>query len=117
MKQEQLEQQEEQQSAEDALTLSRRLPFTFAKRNGVVVEGISDIDAKVSYKHGVSVGVVAEIRRFLGVPIRFTEVNDTEFDRRLTLAYESDSSEAMQMVEGLGDELDLASLADSCLLY
>ncbi len=109
-----LEQQEEQQqTAEDTSGANIRLPFTFAKRNGVVVEGVSDIDAKVSYKHGVSVGVVAEVRRFLGVPIRFTEVNDTEFDRRLTLAYENDSSEAMQMVEGLGDELDLASLAES----
>ena len=29
------------------------------------------------------------------------------------LAYQSDSSETMEMVEGLGDEMDLASLADS----
>ncbi|PCJ46871.1 MAG: type II secretion system protein GspE [Moraxellaceae bacterium] len=105
--------QESQDPAVEASGTIQRLPFTFAKRNGLVVEGVSGVDAKVSYKSGVSMAVVAEVRRFLGVPIRFCEVDETEFDRRLTLAYESDSSEAMQMVEGLGDELDLASLADS----
>lgn len=104
---------EEEQQANESPVSGKRLPFAFAKRNGVVIEGVDDIEAKVCYRHGVSVGVVAEVRRFLGVPIRFSEVDDTEFNRRLTLAYENDSSEAMQMVEGLGDELDLASLADS----
>ncbi|OUS25805.1 type II secretion system protein GspE [Gammaproteobacteria bacterium 45_16_T64] len=104
---------EEEQKTAEVSGVGLRLPFTFAKRNGVVIEGVSNAEAKVCYRHGVSVGVVAEVRRFLGVPIRFTEVDDTEFNRRLTLAYENDSSEAMQMVEGLGDELDLASLADS----
>jgi len=105
--------QEQQEVVTESSSPFKRLPFTFAKRNGVVIEGVNGIEAKVSYKQGVSVDVVAEVRRFLGVPIRFTEVDETEFNRRLTLAYENDSSEAMQMVEGLGDELDLASLADS----
>ncbi|MCG8314469.1 MAG: type II secretion system ATPase GspE [Pseudomonadales bacterium] len=92
---------------------NKRLPFAFAKRNGVVIENINAQEARVAYKHGLKPVVIAELRRFIGMPITFSEVDDGEFDRRLTLAYENDSSEAMQMVEGLGDELDLASLADS----
>lgn len=91
----------------------RRLPFSFAKRFGVVIEQIGEIDAMVAYKPGISPSTIVEIRRFLGMPIQFNEVNDTEFERRLSKAYENNSNEAMQMVEGLGDELDLASLADS----
>ena len=91
----------------------KRLPFSFAKRHGVVIEEIGDVDAMVAYKVGVAPATIVEVRRFLGMPIQFNEVNDSEFERRLSKAYENNSSEAMQMVEGLGDELDLASLADS----
>lgn len=92
---------------------TRRLPFAFAKRNGVVIEDINDQEARVAYKPGLKPVVIAELRRVIGMPITFSEVDESEFDRRLAVAYENDSSEAMQMVEGLGDELDLASLADS----
>ncbi len=91
----------------------KRLPFSFAKRQGVVIEEIGEVDAMVAYKHGISPSAIVEVRRFLGMPIQFNEVNDAEFERRLSKAYENNSSEAMQMVEGLGDDMDLASLADS----
>ncbi|HVL00248.1 MAG TPA: type II secretion system ATPase GspE [Dongiaceae bacterium] len=91
----------------------KRLPFSFAKRHGVVVEQIGEVDAMVAYKTGIAPGTIVEIRRYLGMPIQFNEVNDAEFERRLSKAYENNSNEAMQMVEGLGDELDLASLANS----
>ena len=91
----------------------KRLPFSFAKRHGVVIEQIGDVDAMVAYKPGMSPATIVEIRRYLGMPIQFNEVNEAEFERRLAKAYENNSNEAMQMVEGLGDELDLASLANS----
>lgn len=91
----------------------KRLPFSFAKRHGVVIEQIGEVDAMVAYKPGIAPATIVEIRRYLGMPIQFNEVNETEFERRLSKAYENNSNEAMQMVEGLGDELDLASLADS----
>lgn len=92
---------------------NKRLPFSFAKRHGVVVEDIGQVDAMVAFKSGISAQVIAEVRRFLGMPIQFTEVGEADFEKRLAMAYQNDSSAAMQMVEGLGDELDLASLADS----
>jgi general secretion pathway protein E len=91
----------------------RRLPFSFAKRFGVVIEDVGQVDAMVAYKHGITPQTIAEVRRFLGVPIQFSEVSEGDFEKRLAQAYQNDSSAAMQMVEGLGDELDLASLADS----
>ncbi len=92
---------------------TKRLPFAFAKRHGVVIREITPDEVQVAYKHGVDLKVIAELRRFIGMPITFSEVDAGEFDQHLTVAYQNDSSEAMQMVEGLGDEMDLASLADS----
>lgn len=91
----------------------KRLPFAFAKRNGVVIQEISTDDVQVAFKTGMRPHVIAELRRYIGMPITFSEVDEVEFDRRLNSAYQNDSSEAMQMVEGLGDDMDLASLADS----
>lgn len=93
-------------------SLNTRLPFGFAKRFGVLVEGKQDA-LRVLHKDGVQAAAMMEVQRFLGTTFRLEAVSNEEFDRRLGLAYQSDSSEAMEMVEGLGDEMDLASLAES----
>lgn len=92
--------------------LGTRLPFGFAKRYGVLVEGTQE-NLLVLHKEGLEAAVVMEIQRFLAAPFNLQAINDDEFNRRLGLAYQSDSSDAMEMVEGLGDDMDLASLADS----
>lgn len=99
-------------SAVAATGLATRLPFGFAKRFGVLVEGKPDA-LRVIYREPLNPTAVVEVQRFLSMPFRLEAVTDDEFERRLGLAYQSDSSEAMEMVEGLGDEMDLASLADS----
>ncbi|MAK89883.1 MAG: type II secretion system protein GspE [Oceanospirillaceae bacterium] len=93
-------------------SLATRLPFGFAKRFGVLVEGKDD-QITVYHKDGLQTAVILEIQRYLARPFRFEAVTPEEFERRLGLAYQSDSSETMEMVEGLGDDMDLASLADS----
>lgn len=88
------------------------LPFSFAKRCGAYV--IENGKALTLYhKEAVHMSVVAEIQRHLGRPFACVAVPDENFESSMTKAYESRSTEAMQMVEDLGDEMDLASLADS----
>jgi general secretion pathway protein E len=91
----------------------KRLPFSFAKRHGVLVKAITDQGAIIQYLPGVRSEILAEVQRHLRLPVAFQVIDKTDFDRTLTRAYQSDSSEAMQMVEGIGDDMDLASLADS----
>ena len=102
----------EEGQEEDSLSM-HRLPFGFAKRYGVVVASSGQLPAKIVYREGLTPRTLAEVRRYLGVPITCEKVAADTFDATLGAAYDSDSTEAMQMVEGLGDELDLASLADS----
>ena len=88
------------------------LPFPFAKRfEGFVLE---QSGRKVLY-HTPTIGAaaVAEIQRFLQSSFECKMVPEDEFEQALAQAYESRNNEAMQMVEDLGDEMDLASLADS----
>ncbi len=91
----------------------RRLPFGFAKRFGVLVIPGTEDPVQVLYREGVLPKALFETRRIVAAPLRFEKTNAADFDARLAKAYENDSGEAMQMVEGLGDDMDLASLADS----
>lgn len=95
-----------------ATSLQTRLPFGFAKRFGVVVEGRAD-QLVLLHKEGLHATILMEVQRYLTQPFRMELVGNDEFERRLGLAYQSDSSETMGMVEGLGDDMDLASLANS----
>jgi general secretion pathway protein E len=54
---------------------------------------------------------VAEVRRYLGMPLKLERVESEAFDALLRQTYESGSNSAMQMVEGFDDTTDLAHLA------
>ncbi len=90
-----------------------RLPFSFAKRHGVLLlPGDRGSQQEVLYKSGFGLGVLAEVRRFAGSAFNCREVDTVTFDQYLSTAYHNDSGEAMQMIEGLGDDMDLSSLAE-----
>ncbi len=91
------------------------LPFAFARRFGVVITdmllGADQVD--VACKTHPSLTTLAEIKRYAGRRLKLRMVGEEEFDEILAVTYARDASEARQMVEDMGDELDLASLADS----
>ena len=85
-----------------------QLPFAFAKRHGVLVEHTPN-GPHVVYRSGALPQSLAEVRRFVGAPLRYTAVDSAAFDARLQAAYESGA--AMTMVEGLDDDTDLFAVA------
>ena len=87
-----------------------RLPFTFARRHGVVVLGIDSGVANCAYRAPASPVALAETRRFLRLPVKLTAVDSDAFDQLLRKTYESGNGEAMQQI-GLDDTTDLAHLA------
>lgn len=89
-----------------------RLPFSFAKKQGAVI--VQDgSQQKIIYRPGLTSLAFAELNRVTRGRLDFELASEREFDEHLNLAYQNDSAEAMQMVEGLGDDMDLASLANS----
>ncbi len=102
-------------ASDPAANAVQRLPFAFAKRFGVcVIEASGERgQAVAACKNRPTLATLAEIKRFIGRPVQIRLVAETEFEELLTNTYARDASEAKQMVEDMGDELDLASLADS----
>ncbi|AJE17197.1 type II secretion system ATPase GspE [Stutzerimonas balearica] len=89
----------------------RRLPFAFARRHGVIVLDRED-PPRLGLRQGAALTAVQEAQRVLGRRLPVTWLAPEAFDQALGAAYQHDSSAAMLMVEGIGNDLDLHSLAD-----
>lgn len=91
-------------------TVLRRLPFSFAKRHGVVV--LAEVDPPcLGHRPAVDLVALAEAQRFVGVRMPLRELSAEAFEQALGKAYQHDSA-SMQLAEDLGGSLDLAALAD-----
>ena len=91
-----------------------RLPFTFAKRQGIVFKVMQEEETSITaiIKNDTSVQAISEARRFSNHPLKFKEVSDDDFEFTLGQVYQNNSGEAMAGMEDIGDDLDLFKLAD-----
>ncbi len=92
---------------------SRRPGFSFAKRHGVLVSELLEDHASVMLRPDVDPQALIEVRRKVGCPLRLQEISTEQFDALLASSYEQGSNEAMQMMEDLGDDLDLFTIAQA----
>ena len=89
----------------------RALPFSFAKRHGVLLRQTGESQCEAVYRNGATALSLAEVRRFAGVPLKLSRVSTELFDTLLQEAYEKDSANASQMVDGLDEDFDLTQVA------
>jgi general secretion pathway protein E len=89
----------------------KMLPFSFAKRHGVLIQELGQTEGKAVYRTGASPMSIAEARRFAGVPLKMSRVSAEVFDTLLQASYGQDSTKASQMVDGLDEEFDLTQVA------
>jgi general secretion pathway protein E len=88
----------------------RRPSFAFAKRHGVLVRSGAHGVAECVVRAGASAASVAEVRRFVGQPLRMHRVTEAAFDDLLREAYEA-GSDAITAAGGFEETTDLAFLA------
>jgi len=99
------------EALENTGAFERALPFSFAKRHGILIRKIGMDSADAVYRPGVSPQSIAEVRRFAGVPLDLSRVSVETFDALLQESYEQGNQKAMQMVGGLDDDMDLSQVA------
>ena len=109
-----LEQHKEPKEQESSAVTAtpRHFTYAFAKRHGVILDSVGNGQAHILHRPGLRLASLAETRRLLSMPLACDEVSAEVFNTQLARAYQTGSSESMQMVEGLGENMDLASLAD-----
>ena len=88
-----------------------RPSFGFARRNGATLVAWHDGHAEVACREGVKPEALAELRRYLGAPMRLTRHSVAEFEQLLRRLYEQ-GDDARGVVSDMDESLDLKSLAD-----
>lgn len=89
-----------------------RLPFGFAKRNGVIAIA-SESGEELLVRKNAPLRAILEARRYLERSLPLREVGDEIFDSALQATYETQSDQAMEMMEGLEEDMDLNRVADA----
>jgi len=91
----------------------KRLPFAYAKRQGVLVTDIENGRAKAVCRPNVTSLALAEVRRYMGLPLQVEIIAPDKFDGMLQRSYEYGTSQTMQMIGDMGEEMDLSSIAQA----
>ena len=88
-----------------------QLSFGFSKRHRVLLDN-AVTPAIVYHTADTELSAFSEVRRFLSLPFSTSEVENDKFEQLLTDAFQRDTSAAKQLMEDIGNESDLFSLAE-----
>jgi general secretion pathway protein E len=99
----------------EPLNSSLTLPFGFAKRHSVLIEKTTENGYLLHCLPTVTADILIEVRRVIKAPYSTVYHSAQAFEQLLTEAYQRDSSEAKQLMEDIGNEVDLYSLADEII--
>lgn len=101
---------EAQPSLEFAELVPGKLPFSFATAHRVVIDPRAA--HRVFHDGALSVDVLLELRRRIGKELEFQKLAAADFQAQLSLAYQRDNSEAVQMAADISSDVDLSRLAE-----
>ncbi len=92
-------------------TLLARVPYSFARRHGLLPTGEADGKLEVAMREGADPKALIELRRFLARPFAVRRVDGPAFDRLLSDLYPSGTEAAADAAGSLGFNDDLGHLA------
>ncbi len=95
-----------------ATDILRKPPYAFAKRHGVLIGDEVNGHLTLLHRGQPKPTTLLELRRFLRRPLTLQPVTDEAFDSLLSQHYETGNG-AAAMMDDLGEDLDLASVADA----
>jgi len=93
----------------DSKGASKRLLFSYAKRNHVLVR--ATVPPEIVYTKQTDPWVLIEVRRGLPEPAILRLVTAEEFNSLLVANYEAAAGQAQQMAADIGEDMDLQSMA------
>lgn len=95
-----------------ATSSARVLSYSYAKRHGVIVTDVTPASIEVACRQEGNNVPLLELRRHFKRPLVLKTINFDEFDNLLQENYgTSSSTDAIDMMEGIDEEMDLSSIA------
>ena len=96
----------------EAMTHRVELSFAFARKFNLFLSTDEEGQAWVYVKGQPSLTALMEIRRRVEQPLKIEQLKDSIFESRLELHYQKDSSAARQLMNDIGNDEELHSLAE-----
>ncbi len=90
-----------------AQAIDEQLPYAFARRHGLVVVTDDKGESHLLHKPGVPLTIFSEVRRLIGRSMPFRQVDQETLERQLSQIYEAGSKHSSQIMETMGDDIDL----------
>ena len=89
---------------------SSPLPYAFARKHGVLLQGVEDGTARVLLREDADAVALAEVRRETGLRLAITRVSVREFEHHLAEAYSNSDSTAAEVLADVGQDVDIRQL-------
>ncbi len=90
---------------------SSQLPYNYARRHGVLIKHQASSHTEIIHKQSINPIILSELRRYTRKPLKLESVNKEQFEKILNETFEGGSNQAVQVMEDLGDDLDLNLVA------
>ena len=102
-------------SEDEIVNIDKKLPYSFAKKNKILIRSITNNHAEVYYQGKLNAEIIAETRRFSGIPLKIKETSNDEFNKLLREIYEHSNATSNQIAEDINDNEDLLSVVNDLL--
>lgn len=86
------------------------IPYSFAVDKGVLLSGINVAGAEVWLREGASAEALAEVRRYLELPVHAVMLDNAKFDSALAEVYSRVDESAAQLADDFEQDMDLSRL-------
>ncbi len=90
----------------------KKIPFSFAKRHGIALTSITEDYAEITCLGNPKPTILAEIRRFLKLPLQLKMTDKESFELLLAKLYQSHEEATRQISQEVEEELDLNKMVD-----
>lgn len=97
---------------ESELDVAKLLPYSFVKTNRVAIKKKDADGYQLVLIDRPKISLILELKRCLGESLVFNQVNEDDFDAVVRLYYGKNGTQASQVADDIGDELDLSKLSE-----
>ena len=105
------EQVAEQTEESYSLTDGAKIPYSFAKKHNVLVSPLNDKQMEIVCVDTPKLVVVTELKRRLNCSLTLRSISQSDFEEKLRQVYDQSGSRATQLMDDMGEGLDLERLA------
>ncbi len=95
------------------MTVKKFIPYPYATENGVLLSRLTETTAEIGLRDDATAETLAELRRYLQVPLRTTLLDRAQFDKTLADVYSRADESAAQLADDFEQDMDISRLVQA----